>query len=32
VPQPDVEFGAAPPAKDATLDAALARIATKKAA
>jgi carboxyl-terminal processing protease len=32
VPQPDVEFGAAPPAKDTTLDAALARIATKKAA
>lgn len=32
VAQPDVEFGAAPPAKDTTLDAALARIATKKAA
>jgi len=32
VPQPDVEFGAPPPAKDATLDAALARLAEKKAA
>jgi carboxyl-terminal processing protease len=32
VPQPDVEFGAAAPAKDTTLDAALARIAAKKAA
>jgi carboxyl-terminal processing protease len=32
VRQPDVEFGAAPPAKDDTLDAALARLAEKKAA
>lgn len=32
VRQPDVEFGAAPPAKDETLDAALARLAEKKAA
>jgi carboxyl-terminal processing protease len=32
VSQPDVEFGAAAPAKDTTLDAALARIAAKKAA
>jgi carboxyl-terminal processing protease len=32
VRQPDVEFGAAPPAKDETLDTALARLAEKKAA
>ena len=32
VDQPDVEFGAAPPAKDATLDKALERLAEKKAA
>jgi carboxyl-terminal processing protease len=32
VRQPDVEFGAAPPTKDDTLDAALARLAEKKAA
>jgi carboxyl-terminal processing protease len=32
VRQPDVEFGAAPPAKDDTLDTALARLAEKKAA
>jgi len=32
VRQPDVEFGAAPPTKDETLDAALARLAEKKAA
>jgi carboxyl-terminal processing protease len=32
VRQPDIEFGAAPPAKDDTLDAALARLAARKAA
>ena len=32
VRQPDVEFGAQPPAKDDTLDTALARLAEKKAA
>jgi carboxyl-terminal processing protease len=32
VRQPDVEFGAAPPAKDETLDTALARLAERKAA
>jgi carboxyl-terminal processing protease len=32
VRQPDVEFGAAPPTKDDTLDTALARLAEKKAA
>jgi len=32
VRQPDVEFGAAPPAKDDTLDKALSRLAEKKAA
>jgi len=32
VDQPDVEFGAPPPAKDATLDKALERLAEKKAA
>jgi len=32
VRQPDVEFGAQPPAKDETLDTALARLAEKKAA
>jgi len=32
VDQPDVEFGATPPAKDETLDKALERIADKKAA
>jgi len=32
VDQPDVEFGAAPPAKDATLEKALERLAEKKAA
>jgi carboxyl-terminal processing protease len=32
VNQPDVEFGAAPPAKDATLDKALERLTEKKAA
>jgi carboxyl-terminal processing protease len=32
VRQPDVEFGAPPPAKDETLDTALARLAGKKAA
>jgi carboxyl-terminal processing protease len=32
VDQPDVEFGAAPPAKDETLDKALERLAEKKAA
>jgi carboxyl-terminal processing protease len=32
VDQPDVEFGAAPPATDATLDKALERLAEKKAA
>ena len=32
VDQPDVEFGAAPPAKDATLDKALELLAEKKAA
>jgi carboxyl-terminal processing protease len=32
VPQPDVEFGGTPPAKDETLDVALTRLAEKKAA
>ena len=32
VRQPDVEFGAAPPAKDDTLDTAIARLVEKKAA
>jgi carboxyl-terminal processing protease len=32
VRQPDVEFGAQPPAKDETLDTAIARLAEKKAA
>jgi carboxyl-terminal processing protease len=32
VDQPDVEFGAAPPAKDATIEKALERLAEKKAA
>ena len=32
VEQPDVEFGAAPPTKDTTLDKAIERLAEKKAA
>jgi C-terminal processing protease CtpA/Prc len=32
VDQPDVEFGTEPPAGDVTLDKALERLATKKAA